>query len=147
MPDQLPVRYADIVDGCITSSKLADNCVLPVTSTITAKELADDYANRLVGCSPTITFESDILADDQLRRGVLLQPYHYPSYKGRFCNRADEIKWLKQLPEERAYLWALTGRDIDLMCTRIKDPALLVQLFMQISAELADRSYTGADKK
>lgn len=81
--------------------------------------LFEDYLSRLSGRGPKLIFEDDAAADHWLSHGLPVQPYHYSTYKGRPFNRADELDWLRQLPPKRAYCWACTGRDKDILIDRI----------------------------
>lgn len=84
--------------------------------------LYKDYFCRVAGEAPYLEFEYDFVADRWLSMGLAVQPYHYKTYKGEPFDRKAQIEWLRQLPDERAYLWAKTGRDINIVRECIKEP-------------------------
>lgn len=85
--------------------------------------LQRDYALRVAG-KPHYEFRDDKHADIWLQHGLHVQPYHYRTYRGQLFNRSDEIAWLWQLDGYRAFKWAKTGRDIDIVRDAIRTPAL-----------------------
>lgn len=108
------------------------------------QRLQDDYIVRTAGLSPRLVFKTDEDATCWLKDGLLVQPYHYPSYKGRFCNRSDEIEWLRTFPQHRAFLWAKTGRDREILKHLITEPEWAYKWAMEIGdRELMRQHITG----
>ena len=70
------------------------------------KQLLFDYLARSLGHAPVISFPYDEWADCCLWGRVPLRPYHFPSYKGRFCDPEDEAAWLRTCSAKRAFYWA-----------------------------------------
>ena len=98
----------------------ADGSSQRISHDAARKALHADYIYRIAGKSPVVEFKTYRQADIWLREGLLVQPYHYKSYQGEPFDRAAEIAWLQKLPDRRAYYWALTGRDIELVRACVK---------------------------
>lgn len=62
------------------------------------------------------------VADYWLNKGALIQPYHYEDYSGYLFDHDEKVAWLCTFSAQRAYYWAKTGRDIEIVRDRVRKP-------------------------